>query len=422
MSVITDFFTRLEGETAAFIETTVNRIGPGIIDTAEAGMIILIAIYGLRMILGQTQSPLVDQLWLVFRFCMVLAFLQSFDTYSFYVVDVFQGSGSVVQSFTAAILDTDIAETNSQLDDFYDRGLEASATIWSEAGTFEFDEYILGFIVWIATIIATGIALIVLSIAIIGANLILAFGPVAILCFLFQPARGIFEGSLRLLITFVLTQILLMMALSLLLGIFEGFLSEMESNLADETTRFTTVGVFGLVSLITLIVTAQIPNFASGIGGGISVGTMGYAQNVMRSAERAAGAGATKLRQGFIWKEPYLGGGSGKDGLRGADTQGWRQGWITRRVVSGARTLHGLTRPGSGGGRPPGGARGPAGGPGGGAPSGGGGIAAGAADRVARLDAQTRQNTARSRGTGNTAQAPANDAPPRHEPGERRSG
>lgn len=341
-TLLRDFDDGLDAALAAFVTDAFAAISPGAINVAAAAMTVLVVIHGVRMMFGQSEAPLQDQFWLILRYAIVAAFLINYSAYELFVVDLVQ---DLPRSFGSTLFDTEASE--AALDAYWTAGMQAAAVVYDDAGIRSAENYIFGALIQLATVITTGIAFVISAIAKVGAALFLAFGPVAILCVLFQTTRGIFEGWLRGLITFTLTQIFVVFAIGLMLTVFSGFLDGLREKMVEEHTRATAIGIFLLVAAITGIVTAQVPNFAVSVGGGVTASTLGYGAAFIASGQRRAGgmiSGATRgLRTGIAHKDNAP--------VRYRDAQGdiqyrsprfdegWRAGAITRaaRRVAGRR-------------------------------------------------------------------------------------
>lgn len=404
-SLLREFDDSLDTAVGNFVGNAFAAISPSAVNVAAAAVTILVVIHGVRMMFGQSQSPLVDQFWLILRYGFVAAFLLSFSEYEFFVVNIVQ---NLPDSFGGAIiLDADGQEES--LDNYWTEGMEAANAVYDEGGLRSMENYLFGFLIQIATVITTAIAFIIAALAKVGAGLMLAFGPVAILCVLFQTTRGIFEGWLRALITFTLTQVFIVLAVSLMLAVFQGFLDDLSEKVANEETRATTVGIFLLVAAITGIVIAQVPNFAVGIGGGVTATTLGYGAAMMARAQRMATGtvsnAAEGFRKGIVNKDNSPVRYVDKDGnvqFRSARfSEGWRAGAITRAIKRAAGRGDQLAADGGSPRRTP--------------PSGGGGPGGnGAADKVVQMDERAKRSRV---GTDNPgARIGPEEPPPRQYP------
>lgn len=332
-TLLRDFDDGLDAAVAEFVTDAFAAISPSAVNVAAAAMTILVVIHGVRMMFGQSQTPLQDQFWLILRYGIVAAFLINFSAYELFVVDLVQ---ALPRSFGGALFDAEASE--AALDGYWSAGMQAAAAIYDDAGMRSFENYVFGAMVQLATVITTGIAFVIASIAKVGAALFLAFGPVAILSVLFQATRGIFEGWLRGLITFTLTQIFVMLAIGLLLSVFSGFLDGLEAKMIDEQSRPTSLGIFLLVAAITGLVTAQVPNFAVSVGGGVTASTLGYGAALVARGQRIAGGAlsgtARGMRTGIAHKDNapirYRDAQGNLQYRSPRFNEGWRAGAITR--------------------------------------------------------------------------------------------
>jgi|GEM_PF-2370960 len=335
-TLLRDFAAKLDGAVGSFVSESFNALSPSAVNVAAAAMTILVVFHGVRMMFGQSQSPLVDQFWLILRYGIVAAFLTSFSEYQFFVIDIVQ---NLPDSFGSAII-SNTAGQEETLDTYWAEGMTAANIVYDDGGLRKMENYVFGFLIQIATVITTAMAFIITTLAKIGVALFLAFGPIAILCVLFQSTRGIFEGWLRGLITFTLTQIFVVLAISLMLTMFSDFLNGLRAGVEDNDSRATAVGVFLLVAAITGLVIAQVPNFAIAIGGGISATTLGYGAAIASRASRMATGTISDagrgVRRGIANKDNspirYTDANGNVQFRSARFNEGWRAGAITRGI------------------------------------------------------------------------------------------
>ena len=335
-TLLRDFDEKLDNAVGRFVTEAFGAIAPSAVNVAAAAMTILVVFHGVRMMFGQSQAPLVDQFWLILRYGIVAAFLTSFSEYQFFVTNIVQ---NLPDSFGSALVTSSDGQ-EATLDNYWKEGMEAATVAYDDGGWRKMENYVFGFLIQIATVITTAIAFIIATLAKVGAALFLAFGPIAILCVMFQATRGIFEGWLRGLITFTLTQVFVVLAISLMLAVFSEFMDGLKSSVEDNDSRATAVGIFMLVAAITGLVIAQVPNFAIAVGGGISATTLGYgaavASRAGRMATGAVSSTARGVRTGIVNKDNSPVRYVDKDGnvqFRSSRfNEGWRAGAITRAI------------------------------------------------------------------------------------------
>jgi len=335
-TLLRDFGQKLDDAVGNFVTNAFGAISPSAMNVAAAAMTMLVVFHGVRMMFGQSQTPLVDQFWLILRYGIVAAFLTSFSEYQFFVINIVQ---NLPDSFGSAIITSPAGEEEA-LDRYWTEGMEAAIVVYDDGGIRKMENYVFGFLIQIATVATTAIAFIIATLAKVGAALFLAFGPIAILCVLFQATRGIFEGWLRGLITFTLTQVFVVLAISLMLAVFSDFLNELRTSVEDNESRPTAVGIFMLIAVITGLVIAQVPNFAIAVGGGISATTLGYGQAMAQTATRftrgAVSSTTSGIRKGIVNKDNspvHYTDANGNVRFRSARfNEGWRAGAITRAI------------------------------------------------------------------------------------------
>ena len=229
---------------------------------------------------------------------------------------------SNVDSTFAGSVASDEASANTSLSSFYDRSMAISETILEGAGWRDIGKYFYATLIWIGAIGFTGYAAMLIILAKIAVAILLAVGPLFILLLIFYNTKSLFDGWLRTLLNYAVIPIFVYALLALMLSIAERPLQFLESNSAPNDPILTSIGVFFFISIVSMLLLAQVMNMAASVTGGLSLSTMGaggwasragsnfakaaprrgaktgiHGYNMARHPKQYAKAGASRLQQ-----------------------------------------------------------------------------------------------------------------------------
>ncbi len=252
--------------------------------------IVFVAFYGYKiMISGRFSAS--DLLIHCVKIIIILGLATKWDMFFLFIFNMVTDLPSDIagqmmlaasSSFSSAGQVGSEASANTALSQFFDRGMAVSANVLQGAGWTDFGQYFYAFAIWIGTIGVTGYAAMLIILAKLAVAVLLGLGPIFILLLIFTNTKALFEGWLRTLLNYALVPVFVYTLLAILLTLAEGPLSYLEksSNIYDEL--ITAIGPFLLISVISILLLAQILNIAASVTGGVSLSTMGFGRLISR--------------------------------------------------------------------------------------------------------------------------------------------
>lgn len=142
-------------------------------------------------------------------------------------------------------------------------------------------------IVWLftAVVVLYGAALVILSKVILG--IVIALGPLFIAMLLFDSTKKFFEGWLGQALNYLFIFALVVTAINIMFALWQP---QLNYALANNEAGFSALIPMIIVGGASFIVLMQVPALASGLAGGVQLGTLGAVGWAARKAGGAVGA------------------------------------------------------------------------------------------------------------------------------------
>lgn len=282
----------------AFVQGAFGSLTPLVQVLWRLMFIIFIAVFGYKVIISGRFGAN-DLIVNIVKIVVLLAIATEWDTFYLIVYNmvtdlpsdvagqIMQGAANVIPNAAAS----DDATANTVLSEFYDRSMEVSEKLLEGAGWNRVGLYLYAGTIWFGAIAFTGYAAMLIILAKIAVAILLAVGPLFILLLIFSNTKNLFEGWLRTLLNYAVIPIFVYTLLALLLTLAESPLRALENNIGPEAPIATYIAPFLFVSVVSVLLLAQIMNIAASITGGLSLSTLGSgawlsrtSTNVMRRA------------------------------------------------------------------------------------------------------------------------------------------
>jgi len=318
-------YAQLMSRTDAMIADTFVPLTLAVFPTITGIVIVLIAWQGYRVFYGRGGGELLaNSLVLLIKYGIIIALFSSFARYNYFIVDIFEDTpDNIATLLSNAYLSPDERENVTSLITLLDA---FTKTVTEKAvdhieGT-SIGEKFEGLIILGVTYTFTVFAAFQFAITEVVTVLFLMLAPFALTALMFDKTKGIFEGWLRTLTTMAILKVLLIVMVTMLLTVFEKAPENL--NPKDTTYGSASIAVYLLVTGIMILVTFRLPEFASQMGGGLSVSAAGLTVAAVGGAiNSAAGAieGADRAQRGArkgVGAAKEAGMGKGKQALSGA--------------------------------------------------------------------------------------------------------
>lgn len=289
-----DGFNLFEGLFTSFqvllnnwIGTTVANSSTAVVPVARSLMIIYVIMWGIGMIRGLIDEPVIDGLMRFLKISIVIGFALNVGLYNTFIVEAVQ---QIPMQMAATVGGTDIDPENAGqygplMDAQLSRVIDMASGIADEGSILRggFMYYLLAlFLITFGSLLFIGAGLLIVT-AQIGTAVMLGIGPIFLLFALFEKTNFLFEGWMRQTLMFMMRLFFLVLLTGLFLSIFEQFINHGSEFLSLGDFYLAAV-VVALVSLVLCLLLAQTSEMAASITGGVAM---------------SAAAGASKLTRSF---------------------------------------------------------------------------------------------------------------------------
>jgi len=217
----------------------------------------------------------------ILRVTFIMTLGLSVGTYMELIVGTAQGAGETLAAKMMGMPAQDIAQT---LDRMMAQIFSLSEQAWQKAGILQgdFGMYFVALVIGMGgAIVMTYLSFLVLASKVLM-TVILAVGPLFFTFLLFEKTQKWFENWLGYLMNALFILLFAVLLGGFCLHLLEMFLSRMALNTPEQGT-FADAILLVIVFLTVFMVLMQVPNIASGLGGGVSLATKGAISNTMES-------------------------------------------------------------------------------------------------------------------------------------------
>ncbi len=292
--IVTNFFNFLHSSIEGYVTDTSASIVAAITPVASVCGIIVIMVYGILLMRGSVEAPLMDAIYRGLKLIVILGFALNVGIYQTYIADFFLNAPSHMAAVISGIpTDTDIGQENAApITEFLVASFNLADRLWAEADTFDFGNYIMGGIVYVLGTILGAYAAFLFALSSIAVAVLLAVGPIFILLSVFESGKKFLEMWLQQAFNFGFVAVLTAACLRFFLSNVEFIASKaIEKESPIETFDVTT---FSVISLIGVLVLRQVMPIASGLAGGMALATQGAFGAAAGAMGRALGATAKR--------------------------------------------------------------------------------------------------------------------------------
>lgn len=286
--IVGNIFAYVDKTTAKYVLDGAAAVAGAFTPTAYTLLILFVTLWGLAMILGKIQEPVMDGVVRVVKSVLIVTFATNSALYASDVANfLYDWPAELVGVMNGAKITT----TTQIIDTSLTQTISLGKAAWEKAGPLSPGLYFVALAIWAMGGIVASVAGFIIITSKIGLALLLALGPIFILMLLFDVTREFFNKWLGSVITQGFTIVLISMASQLIM---KYYAAGVEATAADAAAYG---GIVSLVTLAPAAVTAVIaiplmlgiPHMAAGLGGGVSGGTAGIAGYAFNKMKGAAG-------------------------------------------------------------------------------------------------------------------------------------
>ncbi len=295
-----------------FIGTGASNVSAAVAPLFATMITLYLVLWGFALWRGLIQEPFSDFVVRIMKIALIAMFAVNAGVYNVQiaarlyavptglVATLLSGVNVATDGFAGASTGSLIDQQLANFMDVYKLFADAAAagsgvveplTLWLQ-GAF--------LLVFGVAVVIFGAALIILSKVALG--IILALGPLFIICLLFEPTRNFFSSWLNQALNFVLLFVLTGAVVALSAYLTREWSTQIITRVGGDVPELPMV--LGLVVLAgsIMLVLWQLPGIASGLAGGVQIGTLGAVGWVMRTGMRTAGAPARGAMTAYRWR------------------------------------------------------------------------------------------------------------------------
>ncbi|MDH5722999.1 MAG: type IV secretion system protein [Alphaproteobacteria bacterium] len=292
MNAIDILLTNIDATILGYVQGSFGNLTPIVSILWTSMFIVFIAFYGYKVIISG--KFLLSDLWIhCFKIIAIFILATQWNAFSIFILDVVTNMPSDIagQMISAAATGpSDVTSANTALGLFYEKSMTVATTVSQGAG-WNISVIISSWAIRLCALALTAYALMLIVLSKIAVAVLLAAGPVFILMLIFMQTRSLFEGWLRTLLNYALIPVFVYGILALLLALLVQPLAILEANASVSAQVMTYIAPFMLISVVSVLLLAQVMNLSSGIAGGLSLSTMGLGRIAGRSAQHGATTG-----------------------------------------------------------------------------------------------------------------------------------
>lgn len=325
--IITPLFTQADTQIAGFMLSGASRVAAAAINPFRILVTVYIFFWGLAMWRGLIEEPLGDALGRLFRIVLIATIALGAGVYAPVIANfLFNTPGQLASVLLGAattpesVMDVALNKGNDIAFVFFDRDSDGiSGALFDTAAAL---------IVWLftAVVVLVGAALVLLSKIALG--ILIAFGPLFIALMLFDSTKNFFQSWLGQALNYLFIYSLVAAVVMVMFALWTPSLDYAKNNLSVGFSELLPMVIYGGAAIVVLL---QVPGIASGLAGGVQIGTLGaigWASNKLGAARRS-----TLRRETF----------RRADGSRGADYRGAVPS-LARGAVGAARAIQARVR------------------------------------------------------------------------------
>lgn len=293
---LASIFTRVDAGLATYVDDVAGRLIGGLTPAAAKMLAVASVMWGYATWRGMVQAPLRDGVFRILGLAIIIGLID-LTTYDAWVADFFMNTPDQL----AALVTNAPGDTSIQfLDGLWAQMYAFGEAFWQQGSAAGFSGYGLEFIavlVWAAGLLACGGAAVLLLMAKMGMHVWLAIGPLFILMAMFDVTRKFTDAWLGQLVGFALIPMLTGAIVKLMMSVLQSYMGDAVAAGALTSPSIEQVVWAVVLCGFSCVLLKQVPSLASGLGGGVAVGTLG-AVGAAWSAARGAGGSAKDLMSG----------------------------------------------------------------------------------------------------------------------------
>jgi len=294
MGLYAEIITSVENACNAYITQNVIAVANGIKDPAFTLLAVYVLFWGFSHMMNKIQEPITDSIIRFIKIFFIFGIAFQMAAFNTYIVDtITNGPEQIAQLLTGASTETQIVNS---LDQIFKDTWNIGTGYWDNAGVLDnFGFFFVAIVVYLIACLLSAYAAFLIILSKIAIAVLVALGPLFIIATLFNTTKRFFENWVGMLANYGMVIVLAIGVNSFILSLFRNYLSKIN---AGQDLEVVAVAPIMVTAIISIFILTQVLSMASGLGGGISLATMGagrWASSKMMSGAGAAGLAAQAL-------------------------------------------------------------------------------------------------------------------------------
>ena len=332
-TMVADFFAYTDKTTAKYVLDGAAAVAAALAPTAATMLSLYIVFWGLSMMTGKINEPVMDGAVRVLKASLIIAFATSSALYASNVVGFLYNWPAALVGIVGG---SGVTNTTVILDNSFNQAITLGSQAWEKAGPMNMGLYIVALVIWAMGAVVTSIATVIIFTSKFCLAMLLAIGPFFILSLMFEATRSFFSKWLSMVVTQGFTIVLISMAVQLVIKYYAAGLAAGNADADDSggIVSMTAMMPSIFISLVAIPLMRHIPHLAGGLGGGFSGGStqiagFALANRVAKGTAKAIGssavAGAKSAYQKLKNRGGFEAGGNKGGSLQGAPSAVYRK-------------------------------------------------------------------------------------------------
>lgn len=283
-NVVTQFVSFVDSRLVNFVSTKAQAVMTTIEPTFVMCMGLYVVMMGFLYMTGRVEEPLMEFVKRVAKMAFIGTAALQMGQYNALVVETFQKSPEALASaFTGSS-----GNMADQLNTMFNQLCTVAWKLYDSAGLTDPGPALMAAMLILVGGAMIGYTLFLVVLSKLVTGILLALGPVFIISILFNATQRFFESWIAQLTNYGLVGVLTVAVNTFVSDAYASYLNSLANT---EIELMMTVPVI-LMSIVCVLIMAQVTGIASGLAGGISLSSMGLGRMALRSVTGAASKAA----------------------------------------------------------------------------------------------------------------------------------
>ncbi len=269
LTFYTGYFSFLDGYLNNFLSARVVAVIAFISPVATAMMAIYVILWGISMIRGSIHEPVWDGIIRILKIVTITGIALNAGNYNTYLANFLTNGADELS--TTLINGSNVQSESQQtqvLDTALTKGYNAGQAAWQAGGLSDMGDIFIALLIWLSTFGATVIAGIMIALSKIVLTILVAVGPIFIVCTMFDATKKFFDAWIAQCLNYLLLEVLVIAVLTLLIQIFDAF----ADNATAKTTPSTEDMAYLLLSATFIfVIILHVPQIAAALASGVAL-------------------------------------------------------------------------------------------------------------------------------------------------------